>query len=270
MKMETLYIMDCNNEDHTIPNTPEIQMNCQTKDNQRADVNENTTDLKSPQLHEKTSEYFCNVCTKSFLTKQYLKYHLQAHNGFRYYCNKCTASFTYKNSLRHHVRKHKGMRFTCDVCGNTFAQKGILNVHLKVHAGIRFPCDQCSKTFTRHNHLRRHLLNHKGSVNYPCGQCSKSFTQKGNLQRHLIKHTGVRYNCDYCSKSFSQKGQLTTHLSQHKGYYCEKCKKYFLSEEILKEHHQVKHAEKSFPCNHCTETFSEKKSLFNHLLSIVV
>ena len=62
------------------------------------------------------------------------KSHMQAHEGIRYHCQYCSKEFVAKKSLQYHLSQHTGQyRFTCEECGEGFNDKSKFQKHVKLH-----------------------------------------------------------------------------------------------------------------------------------------
>lgn len=53
-----------------------------------------------------------------------------------YHCSECSRVFMHKNSLVYHMRGHTGIRpHPCNQCGKSFFAASALKVHLRLHSG---------------------------------------------------------------------------------------------------------------------------------------
>ena len=81
----------------------------------------------------------CNICIKSYKTKQLLERHVQVvHSGIKYPCNWCIYKATTKGSLKTHVQSvHEKIKYSCNQCDHQATQKGDLKKHIQsVHEKI--------------------------------------------------------------------------------------------------------------------------------------
>ncbi|XP_066141008.1 zinc finger protein pita-like [Euwallacea fornicatus] len=164
--------------------------------------------------------------------------------------------------------------FQCPECPKAFARRIQLRRHSSVHMQQRgFTCGICEKWFPTRSALVRHERIHTGERPFQCEVCSKSFAQKEILYRHLMTHTGQRpYTCPHCPKGFNQKELLRLHMRTHANapndiqlHYCTLCPKVFCHASGLSRH-LLTHTGKTFKCQECDKTFTDKSSLRRHHL----
>lgn len=99
--------------------------------------------------HLKTHEakqWECDVCSKMFTTKYFLKKHKRLHSGeMPYKCNICNKTFTFQQSYHKHRLYHKDDKpHTCATCGRSFKELSTLHNHERIHTGEKpFACETC-------------------------------------------------------------------------------------------------------------------------------
>ncbi|XP_023318066.1 zinc finger protein draculin-like [Trichogramma pretiosum] len=190
----------------------------------------------------------CEICGKKFPTKDKLKIHIDGvHNGVKHACGTCEKIFTQKWYLKIHIdAMHNGMALTCEVCGKKFAFKSGLKLHMDaVHNKITHACDTCGKIFTMKDTLKKHInATHKGMAP-TCEVCGKKFVLKCGLKLHMdAVHNKITHACDTCGKIFTMKDTLKKHINAtHKGMAptCEVCRKKFAFKSGLKLHMDTVH-----------------------------
>ena len=72
--------------------------------------------------HNKTKNFSCNQCSKSFYTNKELKRHLDIHEKKRFFiCDVCDHIFNRLSTLKRHKEKvHKLKLNKCDICKQNF------------------------------------------------------------------------------------------------------------------------------------------------------
>ncbi|KAK5648234.1 hypothetical protein RI129_003126 [Pyrocoelia pectoralis] len=107
----------------------------------------------------------CQICSKTFETKDEILYHLKIHAGSRA------------------VKNPNEKKFTCDHCDRKFFTRKDVRRHLVVHTGMRdFLCQFCPQRFGRKDHLVRHIKK-SHSKNLPL----ESQTIKSEIPEFSIK-----------------------------------------------------------------------------------
>ncbi len=98
---------------------------------------------------QKPKIFPCDLCSKSFTSKQGLHFHRQGqHLGERKYkCSYsgCEKAFTKMNVLREHERLHSDVyEFSCKICGKQFKQRGCYYAHTRRKTGCGQSVNQTS------------------------------------------------------------------------------------------------------------------------------
>lgn len=199
-----------------------------------------------------------------------------------YKCPQCTYQTHLRSRFLRHLNVHTGVKpFQCDICNKPFREKHNLKLHIKTtHEVTRekhYKCPQCSfRTYHKHN-LRQHMNTHGDVRPFACDVCSLKFTQKSHLKSHIkAKHserTEKDHKCPECSYQTDRRFSLTLHLSTHsdiKSFYCDTCKKSFSNKVRLKRHIEYQHLQhdaKDFKCPHCPYHTIRKDNLRKHLIA---
>lgn len=139
------------------------------------------------QMQQDQENWICDICNRSFSTKQILQRHriaLHDHNK-DFKCDQCDMWFSSSNN--HELIKHVN----------------------EVHNGFKkFICDYCNKEFSRRDALKRHRHTHE--------------VQKAkNVIQQTTSKPGVpaplpSYSCFDCGLNFRYQTSLILHLKSHK------------------------------------------------------
>src|SRR5690242_12914485 len=130
-------------------------------------------------------------------------------------CQICQKTFKSKNTLRGHLTTHADPRFKCTDCGAGFFRKSYLRTHRLVKHGDgekkEFVCKICPKTYTNHqsfqNHQRTHNLRNENA--FSCKLCDKKFSSDCGLQKHQqVVHDQQRLRCFQCLQTFTHRHNL--------------------------------------------------------------
>ena len=215
----------------------------------------------------------CNICTKQFHRRAYLKKHMRYHSVERpYACSVCGKKFKVDCDLDHHMWIHSEETVLCHVCGKQFTCCQKLKRHMVLHTETReHRCDVCGKNFTWATNLWAHRQSHFQHTPYTCDLCNKTFTKKDNIRTHIrLTHFGVKQHaCSVCSKEFVTKSHLNDHIRIHIGsrpYKCEICEKGFTKQDHLKKHTMLHTGETPFSCKTCNQQFKRAENLKVHML----
>jgi len=157
------------------------------KSTDSSDALDGYSPIEDKLLHN--SDNICELCGKSYTSKNGLAYHMVLHSGiYPYQCDQCCKSFKSSSTLHRHIRSvhEKQKPFECKECHKTFLQKSNLKKHLDSHYGIRrFKCYICFKEFLQKCHLNNHLITHSQKKHFKCDICAQSFAKQYCLDRHL-------------------------------------------------------------------------------------
>ncbi|XP_017031213.1 zinc finger protein ZFP2 isoform X2 [Drosophila kikkawai] len=129
----------------------------------------------------------CDVCTKSFTTKYFLKKHKRLHTGeMPYTCEICARTFTFQQSYHKHLLYHSEVKpHVCGVCGRAFKELSTLHNHQRIHSGEKpFKCEVCGKCFRQRVSFLVHTRIHTGVMPYKCDLCQKTFRYKVSQRTH--------------------------------------------------------------------------------------
>ncbi|TRY66928.1 hypothetical protein TCAL_08036 [Tigriopus californicus] len=163
----------------------------------------------------------CPDCPKSFRYKTRLVQHALVHidksqRSRNYDCSLCEKSFFRSADLWAHKKIHSGSRYTCDLCGKSLSSSGSLHNHRLMHKGKRFHCSICGLEFVYKQKFDNHRLQHEGKKPFECDECHMGFVHKQSWLAHLRIHGGDRLQCELCKKLFSDQSYLNKHMKWHK------------------------------------------------------
>lgn len=139
-------------EDHSGANgtvrieTEESRGNCAATETQRSGAKQKEPPpVASP---DQSKSWICDICTKSFTTKYFLKKHKRLHTGeMPYACSICGKTFTFQQSYHKHLLYHSDEKpHVCGTCGRAFKELSTLHNHERIHSGEKpFKCETCGE-----------------------------------------------------------------------------------------------------------------------------
>ncbi|XP_055626141.1 transcription factor grauzone-like [Toxorhynchites rutilus septentrionalis] len=233
--------------------------------------------LEHIQVHLNPNLYGCDLCSKSFSSKEYLQLHkMQAHASEvdrPYKCDKCPKSFIQKGQLSSHMGRHQ--MYQCTKCDKVLAGKGSLSAHMvNMHSDEgRMICDTCGREFKTKPCFDKHVRKHMGLIedtSIQCHVCHVVLQNKATLKKHVIaKHTQTDelFICNQCGKQAPNKFALESHKRKvhcEEKYQCEFCEKRFKNPVTLKEHRASHTGEILYSCPFCATTFNSKANMYAH------
>ena len=93
----------------------------------------------------------CKICGL-FVSKQNFERHVETHGQNKHRCEICNKTFTTKNYLTEHKRTHREPEeYSCDKCLKVFWSKSNPRGHIKTkhESTSSYSCEYCSKKFER-------------------------------------------------------------------------------------------------------------------------
>lgn len=107
--------------------------------------------------------------------EQHLLQHLKTHEGKQWECDVCSKLFTTKYFLKKHKRLHTGETpYSCDTCGKTFTFQQSYHKHLLYHSDEKpHICTECDRAFKELSTLHNHQRIHTGEKPFACETCGE-------------------------------------------------------------------------------------------------
>lgn len=209
------------------------------------------------------------TCNKEFKSVESLAQHFSIHlDEMKVICDHCGKKKV-KARMAQHIRISRitSRDYKCEICPLKFKTKFNLEHHMSSH-NKPFKCNICKKRFSEQRYFNEHKLNHKKPNPFKCKECSSAYTRKTSLNRHMhTAHSDVRnFACTKCKYKGKTKDDVTTHFKTHtKAYKCDVCSRRFSRVSIFNEHRVIHDNPDAYQCKICLSSFSEKKSLKNHI-----
>ncbi|XP_058059594.1 transcription factor grauzone-like [Anopheles bellator] len=233
--------------------------------------------LEHVKVHLNPSLFTCEVCGKSYRSKEYLQRHQQESHDTtlerKYKCTECSHSFLRKHLLTAHLARH--VKVQCSECDRVLSSKAALGIHmLKIHgnAGGQI-CDICGREFRTKTSFDKHIRKHNAAYvpeRFPCNFCGKKLMSKVGLKKHVLaKHTTFdeEFICTECGSRYPHKLALDNHKRKvhiEEKYECEFCGRRFKNTISLREHRAIHTGEELYNCEHCAVTFKSKSNMYAH------
>uniref|UniRef100_A0A8D8AA06 Zinc finger protein 567 n=1 Tax=Culex pipiens TaxID=7175 RepID=A0A8D8AA06_CULPI len=140
--------------------------------------------------HTGEKVFQCTDCPKTYTNKDAYRKHIYRHAQprDRYRCEVCDRTFKTKQSLYEHGLAHTGERpLKCPYCPARFAREACRISHVRTHTGKKdFPCPQCDKRFPCSSDRNRHLnYFHNKERPFPCFFCPNRYPRKDYRKKHM-------------------------------------------------------------------------------------
>ena len=228
-----------------------------------------------------SEQFVCRICGAGFQSSRSLTCHVRFHRRGK----KRMEIKPVKNPVVEKKDPPKG--YQCTVCEEKFNTIAILNKHVgqKRHGvKLRFQCSVCPEAFSNKYGLGRHLQNIHVVKTFPS---SHGLSNTNNLepgpnnphadQCECIMCTDLGageklWECKTCEKKFERKKKLTKHekitghgmMSQPAA--CPICSTVFRTHGLMRTHVLKVHADQTYPCKVCQDSFSREDSYQKHFI----
>lgn len=139
-------------------------------------THQSTLDAHVKRSHSKSRIFKCNVCKKSFRSRNLLKSHQYLHTGeksFKCVYDGCERMFSTIQNRRWHMRAHKDKEHhicKADGCGFQFTYEIDLKRHeVTIHniPMATIPCTICNQIYFKKCELTRHMKKHEAETSNP-------------------------------------------------------------------------------------------------------
>ena len=227
--------------------------------------------------------FHCSYCEEVFQ----LQYQCQEHEGsahdihhFRCSIEDCAQHFPSRYELAIHIARHhlKMKRFKCRDCGKKFSDLEAVQQHRRsVHPETIWLCDKedCEIEFRGPAQLVRHQAQyHDMEKKYYCFTCRDFFKTLEEIRTHQeTQHPDHTFICHYaeCSYACNRKSALHKHINNKhlklSTFACQDCTETFTTKAKLLEHVRSAHEGVKFECPvaGCDSEFTMERSLEHHL-----
>ncbi|EAT39684.1 AAEL008535-PA [Aedes aegypti] len=161
------------------------------------------------QVHDKTFEFMCEICSKGFMKHSELKAHREYHElspeEMKKQCPVCNKWLKNLRYWRRHVTRHQNEgAHKCEHCSHVSVNLLSLKQHIERKHGPKikkYVCDLCGKEYSRPVTLKEHIANaHTGKPLYQCQFCDKSFFSNATMYAHRKKDHPQEWLQDHKAK----------------------------------------------------------------------
>ena len=264
-------MMDHHRKQHR-PKSSSKVFSCQTCDYEC--INQDKMRKHQKDFHGKNpDEVTCHWCWKVYVSRKKLtEHHKTVHVNLKLKCHSCEKVFPNKDRRNVHInRDHIQKRYTCEVCEKTFSNNANKKKHIEHSHGDVEPlkCTLCNYTCLYKSSLRYHVASIHSELpmeKFSCPVCNETYTKKDTVRVHIqTVHERVEFPCDTCSFVCFNKRNLKVHERIHTRGAREKC--HICQKECydMKNHINVVHIRKQFPCEYCPQIASSKGELKVHI-----
>ena len=144
----------------------------------------------------------CKICGLLVL-KANLARHVETHGQNEHRCEICNKTFKTKNYLTEHKRTHREPEeYSCDKCLKVFGSISNLRGHIKTkhESTSSYSCEYCSKKFERAFCLKRHTDSCQNRIAYQLNQrkhseitCDIGWCWKNMRTNYIVNNKRIMY-----------------------------------------------------------------------------
>lgn len=210
----------------------------------------------------------CRVCGKAFKWRSNRIRHEKIHTGVKpYQCSLCEKAFQRLSSYRLHQKTHSKQKRGSSKYKNALTCSLDVSHHLTDRDERKhLHCNQCGKNFSCKSYAIEHQRIHTQEKPYKCTRCRKTFRWKSNFSRHMKLHHKEVYKQEKRQEDFKQSYRQSQVISTvEKTFPCQNCGKTFTQKKSLIEHQRIHTGEKPYQCSGCGETFTYRSSYIIHM-----
>uniref|UniRef100_A0A8D2JN38 Zinc finger protein 445 n=1 Tax=Sciurus vulgaris TaxID=55149 RepID=A0A8D2JN38_SCIVU len=243
--------------------------------------------------------YRCRYCERTFSRSSHLAYHQRLHTQEKpFKCRVCEKPFRWSSNCVRHEKIHTGVKpYKCNLCEKAFQRVSAYRLHQETHIKQKFELNQYEEALPYSSGLGHHLRDQGGEKPFDCSQCRKSFHCKSYVLEHQRIHTQEKpYKCSKCRKTFRWRSNFTRHVRLHqeeelcaqkkcredfrqncsplplttvaptveKTFSCQQCGKTFTQKKTLSEHQRIHTGEKPYQCSECAKGFTYRSAFIVH------
>ncbi|XP_041968385.1 gastrula zinc finger protein XlCGF57.1-like isoform X8 [Aricia agestis] len=219
------------------------------------------------------NKYICVICNQKLPTITKLCRHTTSH-FLKYTCDICGRSYLRCEALKYHMKcSHSGSN-VCRKCWKDFATPEKKKEHISTSPACwPFCCVYCRKRFQSWEKKQDHLVAVHGRPKrtYTCPDCGEKYEKRSLFYAHYsVNHSNQYFGCPCCDLKFASKAKMEEHMRGHTGeksFECTVCFKLFGTRKSLKQHMWIHSEQKRFVCGVCKKQFAQKVSLKSHIKS---
>lgn len=224
--------------------------------------------LECQRYYSQGSLFKCRVCEKAFKWRSNCIRHEKIHTGVKpYKCSSCEKAFQRLSTYRLHQKTHTKQKHESRKYNNALpCSLDVSHCLINQDEEKNFYCSQCGKYFSCRSYALEHQRIHTQEKPYNCIRCRKTFRWKSNFTRHMKLHGKEVRNQERCHEDFKQNYSQSQVISTiEKTFLCQSCGKTFTQKKSFIEHQRIHTGEKLYQCSGCGKTFASRSSYIIHM-----